>query len=74
MVDDGVTGFLVESVDGAVDAITRLDELDRHAIRLQFEARFSVGRMAQDYVAIYRNLLAWRNAPTQAALSGNSAA
>ena len=74
VIDHGVTGFLVESVDEAVDAVARLDTLDRRDIRNRFETRFSVGRMAQDYVAIYQDLLSWRNVPLQSALSGDSAA
>ena len=50
------TGFLVNNKDEAVQAVARLDELDRAAIRNRFEERFSARRMARDYVEIYRRL------------------
>lgn len=74
VIDEGVTGFVVESVDEAVDAVARLDTLDRHGIRNRFETRFSVGRMAQDYVAVYQDLLSRQIVPTPSALPGGSAA
>ncbi len=57
VVDDGVTGFIVDTVDQAVMACNLLDQLDRTAIRRQFETRWSASRMADGYVAIYRSLL-----------------
>jgi glycosyltransferase involved in cell wall biosynthesis len=56
VIDDGLTGFIVKDIDQAVAAVKRLDTLDRAAIRTTFEARFSVERMARDYLAIYRAL------------------
>jgi len=56
IVDPGVTGFIVSSIPEAVDAIHRLPMLDRHAVRERFEHRFSVERMAKDYLAIYSKL------------------
>jgi len=53
VVDEGVTGFIVHDVDEAVAAIARLPELDRQRVRRQFERRFTVERMAADYLAIY---------------------
>jgi glycosyltransferase involved in cell wall biosynthesis len=53
VIDDGVTGFMVNTVDEAVRAIEKLDSLDRGAVRMRFEARFTVERMARDYVKIY---------------------
>ncbi len=53
IVDDGVTGFIVDSVDEAVAAVPLAKTLDRGAIRRRFEERFSVERMAQDYLALY---------------------
>jgi glycosyltransferase involved in cell wall biosynthesis len=57
VVDDGVTGFIVDSVDAAVAAVARLGELDRKDVRLVFERRFSVSRMASDYVKIYARVI-----------------
>ncbi|MBX6327752.1 MAG: glycosyltransferase family 4 protein [Pseudolabrys sp.] len=56
VVDEGVTGFIVHDVREAVAAIERLPELDRQRVRKQFERRFTVERMAADYLAIYGSL------------------
>jgi glycosyltransferase involved in cell wall biosynthesis len=50
---DGVTGLLCETEDDMVDAIRRVRELDRARCREEFERRFSVERMAGDYVRLY---------------------
>ncbi|ODV43728.1 glycosyl transferase [Cupriavidus sp. UYMMa02A] len=56
VVDDGVTGFVVDSIDNAVAAVGRIGELDRRAVRHAFDARFSAERMAHDYLALYGRL------------------
>jgi glycosyltransferase involved in cell wall biosynthesis len=56
VIDDGLTGFIVRDIDEAIAAVKRLDILDRAAIRATFESRFTVERMARDYLAIYRAL------------------
>jgi glycosyltransferase involved in cell wall biosynthesis len=53
IVDHGVTGLIVDSIDEAVAAVPRARALDRIAIRRCFEERFSVERMARDYLALY---------------------
>jgi glycosyltransferase involved in cell wall biosynthesis len=53
IIQDGVTGFIVDSIDEAIVAVARLGELDRRTIRKVFEARFSSSRMAADYVRLY---------------------
>jgi glycosyltransferase involved in cell wall biosynthesis len=53
IIDDGITGLIVGSIDEAVAAVPRARALDRLAIRRRFEERFSVERMAHDYVALY---------------------
>src|ERR1700742_5232898 len=60
VVDEGVTGFIVESEEEAVAAVRRLPELERATVRRTFERRFCARRMAEDYVAIYRELIAGR--------------
>ena len=57
VIDVGVTGFLVDSVDDALAALPRALALDRKRIRCRFEERFSVERMARDYVALYEGAL-----------------
>jgi glycosyltransferase involved in cell wall biosynthesis len=57
VVDDGITGFVVEDVSGAIGAIDRLGHLSRKKVRRRFEERFTVRRMAQDYLSVYRSLM-----------------
>jgi len=57
VIDDGASGFIVDDVDGAVAAVGRLETLSRQGVRQNFERRFTVERMARDYVAIYRRLI-----------------
>jgi len=59
VIDDGVTGFAVETLDEAVAAVPRLAELDRRTVRRRFEMRFSAARMARDYERIYERLMFW---------------
>src|SRR6201987_704610 len=56
IVDDGLTGFIVEDEISAVAAVDRLGSLDRGAIRRHFEQRFTARRMALDYLEAYRGL------------------
>lgn len=56
IMDDGLTGFVVETVDQAVAAVAKLDRLPRPAIRARFEERFSARAMAREYVKIYQTL------------------
>ncbi|SOB87223.1 Glycosyltransferase involved in cell wall bisynthesis [Sphingomonas guangdongensis] len=57
LIEDGVNGFLVDSVAEAVAAIERVGEIDRAACRQSVAERFSVDRMADDYLALYRRIL-----------------
>jgi glycosyltransferase involved in cell wall biosynthesis len=57
LVEHGVTGFLVESVEEAVEAVARIDEIDRAACRASVAARFTVERMAELYLSLYRGLI-----------------
>jgi glycosyltransferase involved in cell wall biosynthesis len=57
LIEEGVTGFIVDSVEEAVGAVEHVGELSRARCREQFEQRFTAERMADDYVAIYRRLL-----------------
>jgi glycosyltransferase involved in cell wall biosynthesis len=62
IISDGETGFIVDSVDGAVAAVQRLETLDRAQCRRVFEARFMARRMAEEYLAVYRRLTWERDA------------
>jgi glycosyltransferase involved in cell wall biosynthesis len=56
VVEHGVTGFIVDDVDGAVAAVGQLHRLDRAAIRRRFEQRWTARRMAEDYLDVYDRL------------------
>jgi glycosyltransferase involved in cell wall biosynthesis len=60
VLEDGVTGYVVESLEAAIQAIPRLSTISRSRCRQIFEERFSACRMAQDYVRIYQQLLTER--------------
>jgi len=56
IIEDGLTGFVVEDISGAIGAVDRLGQLSREKIRHRFEERFTSRRMAQDYLSVYRSL------------------
>lgn len=58
VIEDGVTGFIVESEDQAVEAVKQVARLDRRKVRARFEARFTASRMARAYETQYRQLIA----------------
>jgi glycosyltransferase involved in cell wall biosynthesis len=67
VVRDGVTGFLVRSVDEAVRAVQKVPRLDRGRCRQEFEKRFVATRMAQDYLSLYEQLVLGESLPGVAA-------
>jgi glycosyltransferase involved in cell wall biosynthesis len=67
IIEDGVTGFIVENLDQAVDAVSKVDEISRSGCRSRFEGRFSAERMTDDYERAYEEVLA---ADGQTALAG----
>ena len=54
---DGVSGYVVDSIDAAVTATARAVELPRDGVRAYFEERFAAPRMAEDYVSIYEEMI-----------------
>ena len=58
IVEDGITGAIVDTMEEAIAALPGVVALDRKKVRQRFEQRFSATRMAKDYVGIYRSLLA----------------
>jgi glycosyltransferase involved in cell wall biosynthesis len=58
IVEDGLTGAIVDSMEEAIAALPRVVALDRIKVRQRFERRFSATRMAKDYIDVYRSLLA----------------
>jgi glycosyltransferase involved in cell wall biosynthesis len=69
LIEPGVNGWIVDSVDEAVHALRRVDQIDRRACRSTFETRFTAERMARDYLAIYENLVRSPGATCLEALS-----
>jgi glycosyltransferase involved in cell wall biosynthesis len=57
VVDEGVTGFIVEDLDGAVDAAKQIVNLDRRRCRATFERRFSSDTMGRRYAALYQEMI-----------------
>jgi glycosyltransferase involved in cell wall biosynthesis len=56
VIDDGVTGFVVETVEEAVARLEKIPDLNREKCRRVFEKRFSVSRMVRDYLEIYERI------------------
>lgn len=64
VLEDGVTGFIVQNENQAVEAAHRIGTLDRGRIRREFERRFTAQRMAQDYLSLYATLARAHRVPT----------
>lgn len=66
LVEDGVNGYLVDDLPAAVAAVGKIDALDRRLVSESVARRFSVERMADEYIALYQHILATndRSAPT----------
>ncbi|HVC90055.1 MAG TPA: glycosyltransferase family 4 protein [Acidobacteriaceae bacterium] len=56
VIDDGVSGYIVDNMEDAVEAVGRIPALSRLKIRKVFEDRFSARRMCHDYIEIYRRI------------------
>ncbi len=63
VIEHGVTGFIVEDEIGALDAVSRLNELSRTKIRAQFEQRFTAKVMANNYLNLYSEIIHARKHP-----------
>jgi glycosyltransferase involved in cell wall biosynthesis len=61
VIDEGVTGFIVNSVEQAAAAVGGLGQFDRRQCRQRFERRFTAARMAQEYSELYQALVARKN-------------
>jgi glycosyltransferase involved in cell wall biosynthesis len=57
VVDEEVTGFVVDDVAGAIDAVRRIGALDRRAVRARVAERFSRDRMVDDYLSVYERVV-----------------
>jgi glycosyltransferase involved in cell wall biosynthesis len=67
IIDPGVTGLIVDTMDEAIRTLPAVLALDRRAVRQRFEQRFSATRMAKDYVGVYRAVLKRRSLPERTA-------
>jgi glycosyltransferase involved in cell wall biosynthesis len=68
IIDPGVTGLIVDSMDEAIRVMPQVLALDRRTVRQKFEQRFSASRMAKDYVQVYRSLIKQQALPERDAL------
>ena len=66
VIDEGVTGFVVDDIESATAAVGRLGEIDRAGVRATFERRFDVARMARDYLDVYERLIEGWTSPRSA--------
>lgn len=57
LIEDGVSGFIVDSVEDAALAVERVSTLRRESCRQTFLQRFTASRMAENYVELYRRLV-----------------
>jgi glycosyltransferase involved in cell wall biosynthesis len=57
VIDEGITGFIVNSVEEGVDAINRIHEIDRRTCRAVFEKKYNAKRMTTDYLKVYEQLI-----------------
>jgi len=62
VLEDGVTAFIVQNEDQAVQAVRKIGMLDRHRIRAEFDQRFTAQHMAQNYLKLYSRLSKARRA------------
>lgn len=57
IVESGVSGFIVRSIEEAVAAVKKIPSIDRRACRRYFEEKFTASRMAEDYLSVYERLI-----------------
>ena len=57
LVEEGVTGYIVDDIEGALQALRKIPAFDRQRCRRVFEERFTASRMAQDYLNVYRRVM-----------------
>jgi glycosyltransferase involved in cell wall biosynthesis len=57
LIEDGVTGFVVDNEAGIADAVTKVGAIDRTACRVAFEKRFTLDRMCQEHLSVYSQFI-----------------
>jgi glycosyltransferase involved in cell wall biosynthesis len=63
IIRDGINGYIVPDLDSAVQAVKKVNELDRKKVRKYFEQHFTADRMAKEYVAVYERLASRKKLP-----------
>ena len=66
VVAEGVSGCVVPDMEGAIEAVKKIDRIDRRKVRKHFEQHFTADRMAQEYLKIYERLVSRKKAPAAA--------
>ena len=61
VIEPGVNGFVCDDVGAAVRAVASLDQIDRASCRRSFDRRFTVDRMARDYLSLYSQVVGQGN-------------
>jgi glycosyltransferase involved in cell wall biosynthesis len=57
LIDNGISGFLVDNVGEAIESVARIEKIDREACRLHVERHFTVERMIDEYLQVYEMIL-----------------
>ena len=70
VLEDGITGRIVGSMEEAIAAVPQVLAMDRRKVRRRFEERFTVERMARDYVDLYKKQVALADLDASASLLG----
>jgi glycosyltransferase involved in cell wall biosynthesis len=65
LIRDGENGFLVDSIEAAVESVSRAGTLDRGRVRASVSQRFAVGRMVEDYLAVYHRVVSGSGQPVE---------
>jgi glycosyltransferase involved in cell wall biosynthesis len=65
VVDDGITGFVFETLDEMTDGLDRVFALDRRRVREHAVVRFGIGRMVDEYVTLYRRIIETRRSQVE---------
>lgn len=71
IVQDGISGRIVSSIDEAVDAVAEVIAIERATVRASFEARYTASRMAAEYVEVYKQLIERQSRRGSIAPKGN---
>jgi glycosyltransferase involved in cell wall biosynthesis len=57
VLDDGITGFIVDNTEEAIKAVEKVASLSRETVRETFTEKFTSRRMAKDYLRLYEQLI-----------------